>query len=120
MRFLVIVGLFLLSSVARAQFPDDVRAGARVRVWIPEAPRQAEGPNKRQLLRGEVDAVTAETLRLRIPGSSGASAIPRTAIRRLDVSRGVSRGASMFERAVGVAIGSAITFALMNDPGSSS
>jgi hypothetical protein len=120
MRLLILGAIAVLSSAAGAQFPDDVRAGTRVRVWIPEATRQAEGPNKRQLLRGEVDAVTAETLRLRIPGSSGAIAIPRTAIRRLDVSRGVSRGASMFERAVGVAIGSAITFAIMNDRGSSS
>jgi len=120
MRLLIIGAITVLSSAAGAQFPDDVRAGTRVRVWIPEATRQAEGPNKRQLLRGEVDAVTAETLRLRIPGSSGAIAVPRTAIRRLDVSRGVSRGASMFERAVGVAIGSAITFAMMNDPGNSS
>lgn len=120
MRALVIVSTLLLSSVARAQFPDDVRAGTRVRVWIPEATRQAEGPNKRQLLRGEVEAVNAETLRLRIPGSSGAIAIPRTAVRRLDVSRGVSRPASMIERAVGVGIATAITLALMNDPGNSS
>ena len=116
MRALIIVSTFLLSSVAGAQFPDDVRAGTRVRVWIPEAARQAEGPNKRQLLRGEVETVNAETMRLRIPGSSGAIAIPRTTIRRLDVSRGVSRGASMFERAIGVGIASAITFGLMNDP----
>ena len=120
MRRLVIASILFASSVAGAQFPDDVRAGTRVRVWIPEAARQAEGPNKRQLLRGEVDGVSAETLRLRIPGGSGAIAIPRTAIRRLDVSRGVSRGASMFERAVGVGLATAITFGLMNDPANSS
>ena len=120
MRFLIIVGFTLVSSVAGAQFPDDVRAGARVRVWLPEAARQQEGPNKRQLVRGEVESVNAETLRLRIPGTSGTIAVPRTAVRRLDVSRGVSRGASMVERAVGVAIASAITFGLMNDPGSTS
>jgi hypothetical protein len=120
MRVLIFAAVTVLSSVAGAQFPDDVRAGTRVRVWIPEVARQAEGPNKRQLLRGEVETVNAETLRLRIPGSSGAIAIPRTAVRRLDVSRGVSRGASMVERAVGVGIASAITFGLMNDPGNSS
>jgi hypothetical protein len=119
-RLLVIVSVFLVSSAGAAQFPSDVRPGTRVRVWIPEAARQAEGPNKRQLLRGEVDAVSGETLRLRIPGSSGAIAIPRTTIRRLDVSRGVSRAASMAERAVGVAIASAITFGIMNDPDNSS
>jgi hypothetical protein len=36
--------------------------------------------------------------------------------RRLEISRGVSRPASMVERAVGGAIASAVTFALMNDP----
>lgn len=116
MRVLILAACLAISSVAQAQFPDDVRAGTRVRVWIPEATRQAEGPNKRQLLRGEVEAVNAGSLRLRIPGSTGTIAIPRTAVRRLDVSRGVSRGASMVERAVGVGIASAITFALFNDP----
>jgi hypothetical protein len=42
--------------------------------------------------------------------------IPRASVRRLDVSQGVSRPISMVERAVGGAIGGAITYALMNDP----
>jgi hypothetical protein len=37
-------------------------------------------------------------------------------VRKLEVSRGSSRGVSMVERAIGGAIGGAITFALMNDP----
>lgn len=115
---LAIAVAFLLTApvVAHAQFPDEVRPQTRVRVWLPETNRQAEGPRGRQLLRGTVESVNADILRLRVPGGAGSLAIPRGSVRRLDVSRGVSRGASMFERAVGGAIGGAITFALLNDP----
>jgi len=116
MRLLILFSLMLaVPSIGLAQFPAEVRPGARVRVWIPEPDRQQEGPYRRQLLRGTVESVDG-SLRLRIPGASGSLAIPRTSVRRLDVSRGVSRGASMVERAVGGAIGGAITFALLNDP----
>jgi hypothetical protein len=117
MRLLVLIGVLLAAPrVANAQFPAEVRPGARVRVWIPEMPRQEEGPNRRQLLRGTVESVDGGNLRLRIPGAANSLAIPRASVRRLDLSRGVSRGASMVERAVGGAIGGAISFALLNDP----
>lgn len=121
MRVLIVIG-FLLSApgLAVAQFPAEVQPQTRVRIWIPETPRQEEGPNRRQLLRGSVESVDAATLRLRVPGTAGSLAIPRASVRRLDVSRGVSRGASMFERAVGVALGGAITAASLNDPQRSS
>lgn len=115
-RLLMVIGLLLAAPrLAIAQFPTEVRPGTRVRVWIPEPSRQEEGPYRRQLLRGTVESVDG-TLRLRVPGTTGSLAIPRAAVRRLDVSRGVSRGASAVERAVGGAIGGAITYALLNDP----
>jgi hypothetical protein len=115
-RLLIAIGLLVSAPrFAVAQFPAEVRPGTRVRVWIPEPARQEEGPNRRQLLRGTVESVDG-SLRLRVPGTTGSLAIPRTAVRRLDVSRGVSRGASMVERAVGGAIGGAVSFALLNDP----
>ncbi len=90
MRLLVLIGVLLAAArVANAQFPAEVRPGTRVRVWIPEMPRQEEGPYRRQLLRGTVESVDGGSLRLRIPG---------------------------VERAVGGAIGGAITLALLNDP----
>ena len=117
MRLLIVVGFLLAAPrLADAQFPAEVQPGMRVRVWIPEPARQEEGPYRRQLLRGTVESVDGGTLRLRIPGSANSLAIPRASVRRLDVSRGVDRGASMIERAAGGAIGGAITFALMNDP----
>ena len=117
MRLLILFGLLLaVPTIGLAQFPAEVRPGTRVRVWIPEMPRQEEGPNRRQLLRGTVESVDGGSLRLRIPGAASSLAIPRASVRRLDLSQGVSRGASMVERAVGGAIGGAISFALLNDP----
>lgn len=105
-----------VSSAASAQFPSQVQPGARVRVWIPEPVRQEQAPDRRQLLRGTVESVSGGVLRLTVPGTAGTLTIPRNAVRRLDVSRGVSPVASMVERAVGGAIGGAILFGLMNDP----
>ena len=117
MRLLIVISSLLgIARLADAQFPTDVQPGTRVRVWIPETARQEEAPNHRQFLRGTVESVDGSTLRLRVPGTVGSLAIPRTSVRRLDVSRGVSRGASMLERAAGGAIGGAISFALLNDP----
>ena len=117
MRLLIAITCLLATPcAAAAQFPAAVQPGARVRVWIREPYRQQEGPPLRQLLRGTVESVDADVLRLAVPGASGSLAIPRASMRRLDVSRGASRGASMVERAVGGAIGGAVTFALLNDP----
>ena len=121
LRIPLLVGFALASlgtapTALRAQFPSDVQVGARVRLWLPEPYRQAEGPLRRQLLRGTVEGLTPDTLRLAIPGSAGALDVSRASMHRLEVSRGVSRPASAVERAVGGAIGGAITWALMNDP----
>ena len=115
MRLLIVGFLIAVPGVAVAQFPADVQPGTRIRVWIPETNRQEEGPNRRQLLRGTVESVDG-TLQLRVPGTAGSLGISRASVRRLDVSRGVSRGASMFERAVGGAIGGAIFLGSLNDP----
>ena len=111
-----IAGLGTSPAALRAQFPADVPVGARVRVWLPESYRQEEGPLRRQLLRGSVNAIAGDTLLLSIPGAAGAVAIPRVTMRRLELSRGVSRPVSAVERAIGGAIGGAITYAVLNDP----
>jgi len=100
------------ANVARAQFSADVQRGQRVRVWVPESYAQANSPAHRLLLRGTVDDVAADTLRLSVPGTLGALAIPRASIRRLDISRGKpSRIASMLERGIGGAIVTGLVFA---------
>ena len=117
MRRLILIALFLAAPrVAAAQFPDEVRPGMRVRVWLPEARRQQQGPQRRQLVRGTVESTDGSVLRLNVSGAAGALSIPRASIIRMDVSRGVNPIASAFENAAGGAIGGAITFALMNDP----
>ncbi|HMJ17183.1 MAG TPA: hypothetical protein VK478_02250 [Gemmatimonadaceae bacterium] len=116
-RHLIVIGLLVATpQLAAAQFPADVQPGTRVRVWIPEAARQEQWPERRQLLRGTVQSLDAGVLRLTVPGTTGSIGIPRTSVRRLDVSRGVSRGMSMFERAAGGALSAAITVAALNNP----
>lgn len=113
----VLTSIALLPSAAIAQLSENVQAGTRVRVWMPESFRQPEGPWHRQQLRGSVDGWTRDTLRLAMPGATGTLAIPFSSIRRLEVSRGApSRFGSAVERAVGGAIGGAISYALLNDP----
>lgn len=103
--------------VANAQFPESVRSGTRVRVWIPEAHLQEQGPWRRQQLRGTVASVTTDTLHVRVPGTGGTLLIARQSLRRLDISRGrPSRAASAFERAFAMAVVAAISVSLDNDP----
>ena len=62
-----------------------------------------------------MESVAADTLRLAIPGALGAVSIPRASMHRLDVSLGTSRVASLVERAVGGAIGGALTSVIINE-----
>ena len=106
-----------LPAAAAAQFPAGVQAGARVRVWLPESVRQMDGPPRAQFVRGRVEGVASDTLRLEVAGIVGPLVVPRSAIQRIDLSRGrPSRIASGVERAVGSAVGGAILWALLNDP----
>ena len=120
MRHLVIAVAMLAISAAAAgaQFDVRVQPGVRVRAWLPESHQQDRGPWRRQLLRATVTDASTDTLRLTVPGTTGSVAVARANLRRLDVSRGTSRVASAFERAIGFAITAAISTALENDPGS--
>src|SRR4051812_47588017 len=116
----LVIGLLFVcvGSRARSQLPPEVQVGARVRVWLPEPNRQMDGPVRRQLLRGTVDQVEADTLWLAVPGVAGEVAISRAAVRRLDVSRGrPSRFGSAVERAVGGAFVGALFWGALNDRG---
>jgi hypothetical protein len=121
MKHLAFASLVLagIAVTAEAQFPERVRPGVRVRVWLPESQQQENGPWRRQLLRATVNEVRSDSLRLVVPGTVGGLSVARADIRRLDVSRGTSRWASAIERAIGFAIAGAITAAIENDPGSS-
>ncbi|MEX2177083.1 MAG: hypothetical protein WD801_00135 [Gemmatimonadaceae bacterium] len=109
----------LVPTPAHAQFTERVQTGARVRVWIPEAYLQEQGPWRRLQLRATLAGMSDDTLHLTVPGTLGALAVPRSAIRRLDVSKGPpSRVESAVERAIGFALAGAISAAVSNDPAS--
>lgn len=111
--------LAVTSAAAGAQFDPRIQPGVRVRAWLPEAQQQHDGGVwRRQLLRATVSDISGDTLRLTVPGTTGSIAVARANLRRLDVSRGTSRPASAFERAIEFAIAGAITAAIENDPGS--
>lgn len=112
----IVLACALVPSLAAAQFPDRVQPGARVRLWIPETYNQENGPWRRQLLRGTVAGVQGDALLLSVPGAEGTLTVQRSAIRRIDVSRGQSRVVSAFQRAAAGAIAGAIAAALENDP----
>ena len=78
--------LFALASASAlgAQGFGGVEVGTRVRLWLPEPHRQVDGPPRRQLLRGTVEGLTADTLRLSVPGTVGIVAVPRATVRRLE------------------------------------
>ena len=111
-----VVALGVAPGALRAQVHPDVQVGTRVRVWLPETHRQDEGPEHRQLLRGTVESVVSDTIHIMIPSAIGTVAIPRNSMRRLEISHGISRPESMAERAIGGALGGAVTWALLNDP----
>lgn len=116
-RALSLFVVALSPLVASAQFPDAVRTGTLIRVWVPEPYMQEQGPWRRQQLRGTVASVAPDTLHLSVPGTEGTLAVARQSIRRLDISRGrPSRVASAVERAFAGAIVGAITVVLDNDP----
>jgi hypothetical protein len=117
MRFLIVISVLVVPALGAAQgFPSEVQPGARVRVWLPEPVRQGQAPERRQLLRGTVESVDRGVMHLSVPGTMGSLTIPRSAVRRLDISRGISRPASVVERAVGGAISGAVLYAVLNDP----
>ncbi len=121
MKTIAIILLAVISGTGRAQVSDPVHPGVRVRVWVPEPWLQEDqSPWRRQLLRGTVSSITADSLRLAVPGTEGTLSVARSSITRLDVSRGKpSRVASAIERAFGGAIVGAISVALNNDPNGS-
>lgn len=120
-RAYVLAAMIISPAFAGAQFPADVAVGARVQVWVPETHRQESGAAHRLILRGGVEGVAGDSLRLSIPGTAGTLAIPRTAIRRMYISRGEpSRVGSAVERAVPSAIAGALLWSFWNDPDRSS
>ena len=74
--------------------------GARVRVTLADSLRAAPIAPRRTVLVGTVARMTAESLTVLPPGASTATSLPRSAVRGLAVSRGVSRWRSAGQQAL--------------------
>lgn len=106
--------LFATELSAQSSTDLPVAPGTGVGVTVPDSARQEPIAPRTQQLRGEVAALSVDTLSLRVAGTGTLLAVPRSAVRRLDVSKGVpSRLQSAVEGAVGGAvIGALYAFAL--------
>jgi hypothetical protein len=89
--WILLVAASMVLATARplaAQFPTDVAVGSRVRVVLPDSVRQQWGPSV-QWLRGDVAALSSDTLYLQLQGAAAPVPIRRATIRRIDRSLGV-------------------------------
>ncbi len=86
---LLTLPITLVGRPLAAQFPTDVAVGSRVRIVLPDSVRQSWGPPQQQWLRGEVAALSGDTLYLQLQGAASAVPIRRATIKRIDRSLGI-------------------------------
>ena len=94
------------TSLAAQELPVPVAVGARVRLTLPDPTPRRFGvfPPERWLV-GELVTLTADTLAIRPHPVLSPIAVPRTVVRRLEISRGVpSRWRSAAAEVVGGAL----------------
>ena len=116
MRAPLVLAALLLSIAlpARAQ-RTEVAPQSRVRVFLTPQ-RDVEGYTAPQVLRGTLVALDTDSLTLQIHPGTGPIRVARSAVRRIDVSRGVpSRAASAAIGAIGGAALGALEFWVLND-----
>jgi len=121
----VLLYLLTAASAAQSQWPPGIEPGARVRVTVPEEQRQPDKVTRGHELRGRVMHLNLDTLYLAVTDSLGPLAVPRSATRRIDLSRGVpSAGASALRRGLVTGVLGAVAGVLLvagdNEPGGSS
>ena len=81
-------------SSADAQVIPDSLASRRIRVFLDPIDREVEGYGYAPIVRGTLMNVTADSIRMVIHDATSPMTIASTGIRRIDVSRGVSRSRS--------------------------
>ena len=96
----------LMSAFSLAAQEPPASVGARVRLTLPEpGPRRFGVRAPEHWLVGELVAVTSDTLAIRPHPLLAPIAVPRTTVRRLEISRGTpSRGRTAAVDAVGGAL----------------
>ena len=105
-RWHLILALATLVAAGRAQGQGiaDLPAGARVRITLPDSARQTPLTLRVQSVIGTVARTTSDTLWLQV-ASRDTVRVPRAALRRVEVSRGVSRARSALEFGFGIGLG---------------
>ena len=96
-RAAAILAFSLLPGFAVAQDAGSLPAGSRVRVTLPDTMRAAPLIPQIRSMIGSVVRATPDTLYLEV-GVPGTLAVPRAALRRIEVSRGTSRGRSALQQ----------------------
>jgi hypothetical protein len=105
--YLVVVAASLAAEPqGGAQSIADLPSGARVRITLPDSVRQAPLIPKTRILIGSLVRATTDTIWVDVAGPDTLR-LPRAALRRIDVSRGVSRARSAAEQGlfVGAMVG---------------
>ena len=92
---LLFLSVFAASRM-QAQGISTLPAGVRVRITVADSARQSPLLPRAQSVIGNVARATADTLWLRIAGPDTVR-VPRSTLRRVEVSRGVSRTRSAVE-----------------------
>src|SRR4051812_47802561 len=97
-RLHLVIAIVALVAAGRAQGQGiaDLPAGARIRITLPDSARQHPFMPRAQSVIGTLARTTSDTLWLRVAGPDTVR-VPRSALRRVEVSRGVSRARSAVE-----------------------
>ena len=105
-RLLMLLSVAMpIPATAQSGFPAEIQPGTRVDVLVRDTSRQVWVVPPQQSIRGTVTALAGDTLRLRVPHTSGTLAISRADVRHLRRSLGVpNRGESAARGLVGGAV----------------
>lgn len=108
---LVAAAFFVIGSTPLAA--QDAAAGARVRVWLTDSLRFDSFMANRMVFMGTVTRLTPDSLAVRIADDT--LQLARARLRRLDVSRGVSRTRSAIQQGVTFGLGAMLVGVPVHD-----
>ena len=105
-RLHLVLAFVSLVAAGRAdgQSTADLPAGARIRITLPDSARLHPFMPRAQSVIGTLARASSDTLWLQVAGPD-ALRVPRGAIRKVEVSRGVSRVRSALEFGLGMGVG---------------
>ena len=111
---LLVFAWMFVAGGAKAQGIAGLPVGVRVRITVADSARQSPFFPRAQSVIGNVARATSDTLWLQVAGPDTVR-VPRGTLRRLEVSRGVSRARSAVEHGVTLGAMSVLIFAASAD-----